>query len=165
MKTWQFLGYRRFILVFTLMLSVGGFLSCDDDEEEEAPAKVNYSGSFEKSSDAVNTSATGTTRAIFDPASSELSFTVTWTGLGSAAANMHFHNDGPVMAPITGFPQTVSGTVSGKVTLTAQQAADLVAGKIYTQIHTATYPAGEVIARLSKSSSGMNPPPSGGNGY
>lgn len=165
MKTcMQIFGFRPFVWVLTLIVLSAGFSSCDDDEETP-PAKVNYSGSFEKSSESVNTSATGTTTAIFDPASSELSFTVTWTGLGSAAASMHFHNDGPVMAPITGFPQTVSGTISGKVTLTTQQAADLAAGKIYTQIHTATYPAGEVIARLSKSSSGMNPPPGGGDGY
>ncbi len=167
MKTIRQLGsIKPFIPVLILICCLAAVQSCsDDDDEESTPAKVNYSGVFEKSDEMVNTTATGTTTAVYDPATKELSFTLTWTGLGSAAASMHFHNDGPIMAPINDFPQATAGTVSGKVTLTDQQALDLAAGKIYAQIHTATYPGGEVIARLTKTGSGTNPPQSGGNGY
>lgn len=162
-----FFKSRPFIPVLVIFLFLAGFPACNDDDDPEMAPKVNYSGSFEKSTDAVTTSATGTTTATYDPNTLELSYTITWTGLGSNAANMHFHDDGPVIVPITGFPTATSGTVSGKATLTAQQAMDLAAGKIYAQIHTATYPGGEVIARLNKSTSGSNPPPGngGGGGY
>ena len=152
--------------VLILLLLMTGFTACDDDDEPEMAPKVNYTGSFVKSAETVTTSATGTTTATYDPNTMELSYTITWTGLGTNAVNMHLHDDGPVIVPITGFPTATSGTVSGKATLTAQQAMDLAASKIYAQIHTATYPGGEVIARLSKSASGSNPPPGGdGDGY
>ena len=160
----HFLNRKLQVAVFMVLLAFVGFSSCkDDDDDEKLPAKVNYSGTFVKSSDEVVTSATGTATATFDPNTLELSYSFTWTGLGSDAVNMHFHNNGPVMAGIEGFPTGTGGTVSGKVTLNAQQASDLTVGKIYAQIHTQDYPGGEVIARLNKSSS-PNPSPNPG-GY
>lgn len=160
------LNSKLFAVVLVVLTLLAGFSSCDDDDDDDMENQpVAYSASFVKSSETVVTSATGTTTASFNPVTLELSYTVTWTGLGSNAVNMHFHNDGPVMAPITGFAEATGGTVSGKVTLTAQQATDLAAGKIYTQIHTENYPGGEVIATLSKSTGGNNPNPSGGDGY
>ncbi|MEL7589248.1 MAG: CHRD domain-containing protein [Prolixibacteraceae bacterium] len=160
------LNSKLFAVILIVLTILAGFSSCDDDEDMENNP-VAYSGSFVKSSETVVTSATGTTTATYNPVTLELSYMVTWTGLGSNAVNMHFHNDGPVMAPITGFAAATSGTVSGKVTLTAQQATDLAAGKIYTQIHTEDYPGGEVIATLSKSagSNNQNQNPPGGDGY
>jgi hypothetical protein len=155
------------VLILIILSVVTGLFACNDDDEPEMAPKVNYSGSFVKSTDAVTTSATGTTTATYDPNTMELSYTISWTGLGSNASGMHFHDDGPVIVPITGFPAATSGTTSGKATLTAQQALDLAASKIYAQIHTTTYPGGEIIARLNKSTSGSNPPPGngGGGGY
>jgi len=161
-----FLKSKPYVSVLIILLLLTGFSACNDDDEPEMAPKVNYTGNFVKSAETVTTSATGTTTATYDPNTMELSYTITWTGLGSNAANMHLHDDGPVIVPVTGFPTATSGTVSGKATLTAQQAMDLAANKIYAQIHTATYPGGEVIARLSKSTSGSNPPPGGnGGGY
>ena len=122
---------------------------------------VSYSGSFVKSGDAVVTSATGTVTATFDPTTLVLSYTLTWNDLTSNAANMHFHDAGPVIYPITGFAAATTGTISGSVTLTAVQATDLASGKIYAQIHTVNIPAGEVKATLSITSSNYTP----GNGY
>jgi hypothetical protein len=125
---------------------------------------VSYSGSFVKSGDAVVTSATGTAMATFDLKTLVLTYTLSWSGLTSNAASMHFHDAGPVIYPITGFAAATSGTLSGSVTLTATQATDLVAGKIYVQIHTVNIPSGEILATLSPSSS--NYTPSGGSyGY
>jgi hypothetical protein len=80
-----------------------------------------------------------------------LSYQLSWSGLGSNAVNMHFHDNGPVMAEITGFANSTSGTISGTVTLSTSQSADLAAGKIYAQIHTVNIPSGEIKATLSKS--------------
>ena len=155
------------MVVLVLLLLFAGFYSCkdDDDDDDNMPAKVNYSGSFVKSAEAVETAATGTATAAFDPTTMELAYSLSWSGLGTNAVNMHFHNAGPVMAGIEGFPSETSGTVSGKVTLNAQQVLDLAAGKIYAQIHTVGYPGGEVIATLTKSSSPNPSSNSGGGGY
>jgi len=144
---------------FMMLLISVGFLSCgkdDDPEPTPPPANINYSASFVKSNDNVTTTATGTTTAVYNPTTRELSFTLTWTGLGSDPVGMHFHDAGPIIIPIEGFPVSVNGTFSGKATLTVEQANDLAAGKIYSQIHTVTYPGGEVIATLAKSGTSGN---------
>jgi hypothetical protein len=139
-----------------------GFSACKKNDTTVMNGKVSYSGSFAKSGATVVTSATGTAAATFDLATSVLTYTISWNDLTSNAASMHFHDAGPVIYPITGFALATSGTLSGSVTLTATQAADLAAGKIYVQIHTVNIPAGEILATLSQSSSNYTPT---GGGY
>jgi len=127
--------------VVVLFLFVG-FSSCKKNDTTQTISTVNYAGSFVKSGDAVVTSGTGTVSATFNPT------TIAWSGLTSNAANMHFHDAGPVIYPITGFAAATSGTLAGTVTLTASQATDLAAGSIYVQIHTVNIPAGEIKAFL-----------------
>lgn len=151
------------ITVFVLLF---GFSACNDDDETVSDGMVKYSGTFVKSGDTVETSATGTATGTFNPTTLVLTYKLTWSGLTSNAAAMHFHDAGPVIVPITGFSESTSGTYSGTATLTAEQAADLAAGKIYAQIHTVNIPGGEIKATLSKvstsSTTGNN---DGGSGY
>src|SRR6185312_12693123 len=127
---------------------------------------IPYSGTFVKSDSAVTTSASGTLTASLDPGTKELSYTFTWQGLSGNAVGMHIHDNGPIIIPISGFPQATSGTYSGKATLTDAQINDLIAGKLYGQIHTENYPAGEILAVLTKVNAGGGgggiPPPDGG---
>lgn len=150
------------ITAFVLFI---GLSSCSDDDEAVVDNKVKYSGEFVKSGDAVETSATGTATATFDPTTLVLSYKLTWSGLTSNAAAMHFHDAGPVIVPITGFEQATSGTYSGTATLTAEQANDLAAGKIYAQIHSVNIPGGEIKATLSKVGSTSTTGGGGGGGY
>jgi len=149
MKTLIYRSNIRYLTCFILLLFLGFSSACSDDDEEEDMTMVAYTGSFVKAKDTVTTSATGTVSATFNTETLQLSYTVTWSGLGSEVTNMHFHDAGPVAAGITGFPTTTSGSVSGAVTLTAEQALDLAAGQIYVQIHTSNYLGGEIIATLT----------------
>ena len=133
-----------------VLILLVGLSSCKKNDTTQTISTVNYAGTFVKSSDAVVTSATGTVTATFNPTTMVLSYTVAWSGLTSNAANMHFHDAGPVIYPIAGFATATSGTLTGIVTLTASQATDLAAGNIYVQIHTVTIPAGEIKAFLLK---------------
>lgn len=150
-----------------ILVFIVGFLSCKKDNSAISNGKINYSGTFVKSSDAVVTAATGTVTGTFDPTTMKLSYQITWSGLGSNATAMHFHDNGPVIDEITGFSEATSGTMGSTVTLSNSQYADLQAGKIYVQIHTMNIPAGEIKATLttSSSSSNYNQGSSGGYGY
>ncbi|HAH23852.1 MAG TPA: hypothetical protein DCL77_08855 [Prolixibacteraceae bacterium] len=145
----------------TVLVLIIGFSSCKKDDNTVVNGSVSYSGSFVKSTDAIVTSATGTATGTFNATTMVLTYTVTWSGLTSNAAAMHFHDAGPVIIPITGFPTATSGTYSGTATFTSTQATDLAAGKVYIQIHTANNPGGEIIATLTKASS---PTTTGGGG-
>jgi hypothetical protein len=160
----KFIPINRQPLGIILLVLFVGFLSCKKNDSTVMNTTVNYSGSFVKSTSTVVTSATGTVTAKFDPTTLVLTYTVTWSGLSANAAAMHFHDAGPVIAPITGFTAGMSGTFSSTVTLTAAQATDLAAGKIYVQIHTSINPGGEVLATLIKGSTNTTATTTGG-GY
>lgn len=133
----------------------------NDDNNE--PTMVVYSGAFIPSNAEVTTSASGTTTATLNTETMEVSFEVVWEGLSSPVVGMHFHNDGPVIHGIDGWEAETSGSVSGTVTFSANEASDMAAGDVYTQIHTEDYPGGEVVSPLTKSGDDNNTdPPDGG---
>ncbi len=163
----QFLKGKPTLLMLIAVFCATTLTSCSNDESDSdmlQGTSVKYSGSFVKAKDDVVTSATGTSNVTFDTNTLKLSYTISWSGLGSNAINMHFHDNGPVIVEIVGFANTTNGTVSGTAELTSAQASDLAAGKIYVQIHTANYPGGEVIAALTKISGSSSGSGNGGGG-
>jgi hypothetical protein len=111
---------------------------------------VAYTGTFMKSDDRDTTSATGSVDATFNTSTRDISYNIKWDSLTTLPVGMHFHDDGPVIIQITGFPVSLTGSISGKANFTTNQANDLVAGKIYVMIHTDKYPSGEIMATLTK---------------
>jgi hypothetical protein len=102
----------------------------------------------------VNTTAgKGTADIDFDPASKKLSWKVTYSGLSGPVTAAHFHGpaeagkNAGVAVPI---PNATSSPAEGNATLTDAQAADLVAGRYYVNIHTAANPGGEIRGQVTK---------------
>ena len=100
-----------------------------------------------------NTSAgKGTADIDFDPATKKLTWKLTYSGLTGPATMAHFHGpaeagkNAGVAVPIT--PAT-SGS-EGSATLTDAQAADLLAGKYYVNIHTEANKGGEIRGQVTK---------------
>jgi hypothetical protein len=95
----------------------------------------------------------GTADIDYDPTSKKLSWKVTYSGLSGPATAAHFH--GPAAAGANAgvkvpIPNATSSPVEGSATLTDEQAADLVAGKYYVNIHTAANPGGEIRGQVTK---------------
>ena len=95
----------------------------------------------------VTTAGTGMLDASFNKATSVLTYTVTYSGLSGPVAAGHFH--GPAMAGANagvalGFSGSMESPINGSATLTAAQAADLLAGKWYVNLHTAANKGGEI---------------------
>ena len=89
----------------------------------------------------------------YDAASKKLSWKLTYSGLSGPATAAHFH--GPAAAGANAgvavpIPNAASSPVEGSATLTDAQAADLVAGRYYINIHTAANPAGEIRGQVTK---------------
>jgi CHRD domain-containing protein len=107
-----------------------------------------------KSEVPANASAgTGTADLDYDPASKKLTWKLTYTGLSGPATAAHFH--GPAEAGknagvAVAIPNATASPVEGSATLTEAQAADLVAGKYYINVHTAANPGGEIRGQVTK---------------
>lgn len=107
-----------------------------------------------KSEVPANTSAgKGTADIDYDAASKKMSWKLTYSGLSGPATAAHFHGpaeagkNAGVMVPIT---NATSSPAEGSATLTDAQAADLMAGKMYINVHTAANPGGEIRGQVMK---------------
>jgi hypothetical protein len=95
----------------------------------------------------------GTAELTYDPATKNLTWTITFDGLTGPPAVAHFH--GPAepgknagVALLIG--QNPTSPAKGSATLTDAQAADLIAGRWYVNIHTAANKGGEIRGQVTK---------------
>jgi len=98
-------------------------------------------------------SGTGTLDATYDTASKQLTYTVDYSGLTGNATAAHFHGpaeagkNAGVVVPVQG---SVASPIKGSATLTDTQAADLMAGKWYFNVHTEANKGGEIRGQVTK---------------
>ena len=104
---------------------------------------------------------TGTFTATYDTASKKLTWKGTYSDLTGPATMAHFH--GPTepswqqphqlgdVADVTVTIMASTSPFEGSATLTDTQAAELMAGKWYVNIHTDAHPAGEIRGQVVKS--------------
>jgi hypothetical protein len=96
--------------------------------------------------------ATGAATVTFDTASKKLTWQGTYSGLSGAATAGHFHGpaepgkNAGVAVPITAGASPFQGSAD----LTDAQAADLMAGKWYLNIHTNDHKGGEIRGQVVK---------------
>lgn len=123
---------------------------------------------------------TGTATLTYTSALSRIAYTVTFTGLTGPATAAHIHlgaagMNGPVILPFTnlGPPNTTSGTFSGFLTssdvtnsgltgiFTIADAANAIrAGNTYIDIHTSSFPSGEIRGQIPAPALSSVPEPS-----
>jgi hypothetical protein len=151
-----------FHVVFSLMI-LGAFsmnaCSDDDDDDDDMPKEnkvemqmATLSGSQEVPANA--SAGTGTIMGSYNKDTNVLDYTLTFSGLTSATTMAHFHKgavgvSGPPVVNIS--ETTFTSPVTKQVTLTDAQEADLFAGLWYVNVHTTTYPGGEIRAQITMS--------------
>jgi hypothetical protein len=96
--------------------------------------------------------ATGTLTATYDTGSKLLSWKGSYSGLSGPATAAHFHGpaepgkNAPVAVPIP----NPTASFEGSATLTDAQAADLLAGRYYANVHTEANKGGEIRGQVTK---------------
>ncbi len=116
-------------------------------------AMVNMKADLKAASEVPPTDSkgSGAVTATFDTASKKLSWKGTYKDLTGPATAAHFHagepgKNGGVAVPIS--PN--ASPFEGSATLTDEQAADLMAGKWYVNVHTANNKGGEIRGQMTK---------------
>jgi hypothetical protein len=93
----------------------------------------------------------GVLETSLDKKTNVLTWKVTYAGLTGPVKAGHFH--GPATAGANagvalGFSGSMESPIKGSATLTAAQAADVLAGTWYVNLHTANNPGGEVRGQV-----------------
>jgi hypothetical protein len=94
----------------------------------------------------------GTVDATFDTSSKSLKWTISYADLSGPVTAAHFHGPAPVgqnanvQVPIP--KSELASPMKGSATLDDKQAADLMAGQWYVNIHTSQNPAGEIRGQV-----------------
>lgn len=99
---------------------------------------------------ATQSKGTGEVTATYDPATKRLSWKGSYADLTGPVTAAHFHGpakpgeNAGVLVPVT----ATSSPFSGEATLDDAKAADLQAGRVYFNIHTAANPKGEIRGQV-----------------
>jgi hypothetical protein len=131
-------------------LAIASFLGSSAVAETVA-FKVNLNAQQEVPTN--DSKGTGTADVTFDAATKALNWTVTFSGLTGDATAAHFHapaeagKNAGVVVPIGNKP---TSPAKGTATLTDAQAADLMGGRMYINVHTAAHPGGEIRGQITK---------------
>lgn len=146
-------------LMFTLVGFSSTLVSCEKDEENNDNDMMytlngNANGAQEAPTRATTT-ATGTISGTYNKNTNILQYTITWNGLTAAPSAMHLHGPADpgvaagVKIPIPGFSPMASGSVNRTDTLKSEtDEVDFLQGKWYYNIHTPTYPGGEIRGQI-----------------
>ncbi len=114
------------------------------------PLTANMTGAQANAGAGTGSPGTGTGTISLDTVTSQLTWSITWSGLTSAPIAMHFH--GPAAPNLNAGVQVGVGVVGtpvvGNAILNAAQVADLLAGLWYLNLHTSMFPGGEIRGQV-----------------
>jgi hypothetical protein len=145
---------RRSILGFGLGGVASALLLSSRSQAAPMQFKADLKGSSEVPPN--TTIGIGTVTATYDPATKELSWKGSYSGLTGDATAAHFHGpaepgkNAGVAIWISTKGSPLPSSFEGRSTLTDAEDADLKSGLWYVNIHTAANPGGELRGQLMK---------------
>jgi hypothetical protein len=126
------------------------FAGCQTAADAPTPVTPSLAASLAPGA-GITSSGNGAGTFTYDPASHTLTYNITYEGLTGPAMAAHIHgpaDPGGNAPPVVPFPSAAS-PITGTATLTDEQAADLLAGKYYVNVHTGANRGGEIRGQIT----------------
>lgn len=141
---------KLLVRFFTILIIAIFAFSCGDDDEETVIPNVTFKATLKGTNEVPSNASTaiGLATLTYNPNNS--TFTIEVTHDLVAATGGHIHKgatgiNGEVVFP---FLNTASPINFTSVALTASQLSDLNAGLLYVNLHTASFPGGEIRGQI-----------------
>ncbi len=98
---------------------------------------------------------TGIGTVVLNLAQTQITVDESWSGLTAPATASHIHGPGgagtnaPVLFPLSGVPAATSGAIPEQTfAITPTEVGYLFSGYLYLNVHTSTFPGGEIRGQL-----------------
>jgi hypothetical protein len=136
--------------IVLMVLTALVFVACKEDDPPADPNitfMTDLTGANE--SDPNQSAATGHATLVYNDDTNIFTITVTYTGMTPTAGHIHKGEVGVAGNVVFPFPSVASSPITyTSAALTAEQETDLKAGLYYVNLHSSTYPAGEIRGQL-----------------
>lgn len=138
---------KKLYILFSLIAAVT-FTACSK-QDAAAPTEITTnlvaSVNGQQQVPANNSMATGSFTGTYTSSTRVLTYTVTYQGITPQSAHIH-NSSGAVAIPFV----NLASPIMGSLTLTNDQATDLLGNGMYVNIHSAAFPAGEIRGNIHK---------------
>ena len=158
MKTQKFLNLKFLFSGLVILFSVFVLSSCekDKDQPDNRPYTLSGNASGTQMVPSVSGTGDGTFTGTYDPATGTMTYTTTWNNLTGAPTSGGFYTGASGAAGtavgtpwVMGSGWTGTGTYSGTMDLTNDQANQLTSGGWYYSMGTAANTGGEIRGQIS----------------
>jgi hypothetical protein len=160
MKTKTHLSKRTAALWLSSLFLFVALTACDNDKDDEkvnnSPYNISGDASGSQMVPSVSGTGTGTISGSFDPSTRNLTYTSNWNGLTGAPTSGGFYSgasgaSGTAVGTPWSFDSTATatGSTTGTMTLTAEQAQQLTSGNWYYSYGTEANTGGEVRGQIA----------------
>jgi hypothetical protein len=141
---------KNLIRFFAFSIFVLTLISCNDDDSNDGPSITTFTASINGANEvpANNSTATGTATLSFNNTTKVISITVTHTLTTITMGHIHLGAAGSNGGVVFPFSSVASPIAFTSVALTPSQEADLKANLFYVNLHSATFPGGEIRGQL-----------------
>ena len=139
----------RAVIPFAIVLGLGG-----TSVIQAAPVSFQVPLSGAQCVPPVETAGTGTADLTYDPATRIVTWKIPYSGLSSATTMAHFHGpakpgeNAPALIWLSVQGSPPANPITGSATLTPEQAQQFSSGVWYINVHTKSYPAGEIRGQV-----------------
>ena len=141
--------FYRSNLAPILLVSMLALSACDMPSTDTSKLSATLTAGSEVPP--IDSKASGEADVKIDVKDYKLSWTIKYADLSGIVTGAHFH--GPALAgvnadvavPLNG---DLASPIKGEATITAEQAAQLLEGKWYINLHTAMHPDGEIRGQV-----------------
>lgn len=145
----------RTIKSLGIAVLLAALISCNKDDETPANPNIEFRATLAGSSEVPGnpSTATGTSTLTFNKDTKIFTVTTTYSGIATTVTGAHIHKAAVGTAGGIIFPfgsALASPIVFTSAALTADQETDLMAHLYYTNVHSTTYPGGEIRGQLIK---------------